>query len=103
MNTEQIKALFPLKAMVTQEILDSAIVLSSSRCYGALTLKSVLPDELKNSISWFDKEGLLSNSLEEQDFYITTQEGVEFLSGDKIVREVTFILVEKRKDWWEIN
>ncbi len=102
MNTEQIKALFPLKAMVTQEIIDEADMLSSSHCYGALTLKSVLPDELKEDVCWFNREGLLSDSTEEQDFRITTEEDVAFLYT-KEPQEVTFIFVEGKTDWCRIK
>lgn len=48
MDIEQIKALFPLKARITKEIIRQSNIMVATNCIGALTLKSVLPDELKN-------------------------------------------------------
>lgn len=89
MKKSEIKAMFPLKAMVTQEIIDSARIFSTSQCIGAKTLRSVLPDELKNHVSWAvtDSDGTFGNL----GFNVTTIEGFDMMNI-KEPCEVTFIL-----------
>ncbi len=52
MRTSDIKKLFPITVEITKEILDSAFILNSEKCIGALALKSILPDEVKNQAYW---------------------------------------------------
>lgn len=89
MNTEQIKALFPLKAMVTQEIIDSAKLMNPLKCIGALTLKSVFPEELKELVSWGVTD--TGDTLKNWGLIVTTEEGFDFMEI-KNPCEVTFIV-----------
>lgn len=106
MNTKQIKSLFPIKAMITQEIIDNAEKMSGTKCFGALTLKSVLPSELHQSIVWLNKSGLILKDSEKvcetQDFFITTEEEVSFMLVDE-PQEVTFIFVGGNISFDKIN
>ena len=89
MNKEQIKALFPLKAKVTKEIIEEAQILNSRKCIEALTLKSVLPEKLKSLASWGTVN--TANTFLKYDLTVTTIERVNMMT----IKEpctVTFIL-----------
>ena len=99
MNTEQVKKLFPLKAVITQNIIDSADVWNVEKCKGALTLKSVLPDELKDNVTWGANDGFIferesKGSEEVQMIRIATEEGVNMIYIEEPL-EVTFIIKEQ--------
>ena len=89
MKIKDFEALFPLKAMVTQEIIDNANIMDTRNCIGALTLKSVLP-KYTDSLEW----GAISGN-------IITDEGIVHISTFKLVdmmmvkepQEVTFVLI----------
>lgn len=89
MRKEQIVALFPLKARITKEIIESAKVFNARNCIGALTLKSVLPDELKGSASWGSRSSC--STFERFGLIVTTEEGIDMMEV-KNPRNVTFIL-----------
>lgn len=52
MKVLDIKKLFPITVEVTQEIINSAFIMNSEKCIGALTLKSILPSENKKTTFW---------------------------------------------------
>lgn len=59
MTTEQIKSLFPLKAKVTQEIINEGHRdrMNRGKCIGARSLKSVLSPEIHNLVEWRVMDG----------------------------------------------
>jgi hypothetical protein len=88
MTPQEIKALFPLKANITEEIINTATLLDTSRCIGAKTLQSVLPKELK--VDW----GVYYGDIivdDEQRIQITTTEQINMMSI-KLPQSVTFII-----------
>ena len=87
MTEQEIKSLFPLKAMITQEIIDNARLYNTKRCIGALTLKSVVPDD---SVDWGDLSGYIESD-EYSRVWITTRGRVSMMDVIK-PQEVTFIL-----------
>lgn len=92
MNKEEIEALFPITATVTQEIIESAENHNCVNCIGAKTLQSVIPKELV--ASWGAWTGRIQYGPKDIDYLkITTQEGVG-MPAIKKPQEVTFILCE---------
>ena len=87
MTEAQIRTLFPLKATITQEIIDNAKLHNRFKCIGALTLKSVIPE---GNPSWGNTIGSIGVSGGER-IVLTTEEGIEMMCV-KQPREVTFIL-----------
>lgn len=95
MNSETIKSLFPLKAKVTQEIIKKANISISSNCIGALTLKSVLPEDLHRHIHWGCWNGVYCDLLNYIE--ITTENGADFMDMTKET-DVVFILGHTEKN-----
>lgn len=90
MTVEEIKALFPLKAMITQDIIDNSDVNDCTDCIGANTLKSVLPEELKKYAQWCITYEWGKYGTDEL-ICITTIEGVDMMKITEPM-EVTFII-----------
>ncbi len=91
MTVRRFKKLFPLKAMVTQEIIDAANIDSSSYCIGALTLKSLFPTQWS---SWARTDGHISikeGRSMEQYIPLRTMGDVDMMEI-KEPTEVTFML-----------
>ncbi len=92
MTSEKIKALFPIKAQITQEIIDKSRTLNIYDCIGAKTLQSVIPP-CQVRIFWgLDSGGIVHDTFK-PDFQIeiTTKEGVDMMGITK-PQEVTFII-----------
>ena len=91
MTTEEIKALFPIKAKVTRNIIKSSIIENSKNCIGANTLKSALLGKmLDDKVRWMWQSGFIDCVR------ITTVEGIDFMCIRKPT-EVTFIV--KEEEW----
>lgn len=82
---EQIKALFPLKAKVTKEIIINSEIINLSNCIGANTLKQSIPKEYNCSIIWANSHGYLNG------IRVTTKENLLFMRVTEET-EVTFIV-----------
>lgn len=52
MKPHEIKALFPIRARVTDDILKSSVLDDRNNCIACKLLKSVLPEELWELIDW---------------------------------------------------
>lgn len=89
MTKEEILAWFPKKAKITQEIINEAKLYRSNLCIGALTLKTILPDEYKDKASW----GIFTSfgTFPKDNIVITTDDNVDMMMV-KEPREVTFII-----------
>lgn len=94
MTKEDIQALFPIKAEVTQEILDTSNVGSIHQCNGAKTLQSVLKLEEPWYVHWGDRQGYIANKENYNLFIeVTTDEDISFMSITEPTT-VTFKLAE---------
>lgn len=95
-NTERYKSLFPLKGIITQDIIDNANISSINNCIGSLTLKAALGDNIDlldcSGGLWGNSYG--SNHIKDGGFVrITTTDGVEMMGVNKPM-EVTFIVID---------
>lgn len=86
---DEFKALFPLKGIVTQDIIDNANVLSVVKCIGAQSLRNALPEKFKNYTSWGKVDGTMTIGLD----YLTvgTIENIDMMEVKKPI-EVTFVV-----------
>lgn len=91
MSIEEIKALFPLKGQLTQEILDNSNTMDIYSCNGANTLKQSLGDIGENVVTWGAWFGII-NEYSTKDFKIGTLEDLDFMYATE-PQEVTFILI----------
>ncbi len=66
MKKEDILALFPIEAMVTEKIIEVSDLWDNRNCIGVNTLKSVLPEELHEHITWAVKWGFLFENKGEE-------------------------------------
>lgn len=89
---EQIKALFPLKAKVTKEIINNSDTSETFNCIGANTLKQALPQSNETEVLWGNWSGNVY--VNNQSFEVTTKENLMFM-GVKEEIEITFI-IDKR-------
>lgn len=91
MTIEEFKALFPLKARVTKEMISKANLSSINNCIGAKTLKSIFPN---NKCTWGNWCG--SVVVEDEQILLTTIDNIEVMD---IVepQEITFILFQYGK------
>lgn len=88
MNIEEIKALFPITTMVTQEIINKSSISSIWNCIGANTLKSCVPIELQKTLHWGRSSGFV---------YATNDDDLRIKSNIDMMEitepiEVTFII-----------
>lgn len=107
---EEIIALFPLKAQISEETLEQANRYDVLDCVGYRTLKSALP-EMSNDIAWGTVKGSLYITSKDEFrkeqirdtedgvyskhvVYIGTIEGINMIDVRKPM-EVTFIVVSK--------
>jgi len=91
MKKQEIINLFPITANITQEIIDKAYLGDIRKCIGALTLKTVIPE---NDVIWgVESGGIYPNEVGEQAVKITTVEKTNMTDVTK-PQEVTFIMVE---------
>ena len=92
MTRDQFIALFPLKATITQEIIDKANIMDEYNCIGALTLKSVIPDtyDFHHKLAWGCDCGL--QGIYKKPVLLTTLEGINMMNV-KTPQEVTFVVV----------
>jgi hypothetical protein len=88
-GAEKLKALFPIKVKITKEIIEEGrkSLWDTSRCIGALTLKSVLPEEFKDRATW----GVYTGGVSYSKIRVTTEEGIDIMEVKK-PRTVNLIL-----------
>ncbi len=83
-------ALFPIKAEVTQEIINQSDPFDTKTCVGALTLKRAVPDIIKtNYWGWGDLEGTVI--IDGKSVIIGTEEG-QYMMEIRKPTSVTFIV-----------
>jgi uncharacterized protein (DUF1919 family) len=94
---EKFRSLFPLKGMITQEIIDNSDRYCSNNCVGALTLKAALGENFElicvNVGLWIDVTGYVLT----KDNYTTRLKTLEEIPMMKVLepQEVTFVLDNK--------
>jgi hypothetical protein len=92
MSSQEIQSLFPLKAEITQEIIDRSNVKDLYNCIGANTLRKALTTlGVYEHIGWMNLSGAIKLS-EKQSLPISTKEEVRMVSVKK-PQTVTFIIV----------
>lgn len=86
---EQIKALFPLKATITNEIIKTSNISKADNCIGANTLKQALPQSNEIKVLWANWDGGVF--INDKAFSVTTEEKLMFM-GVREETEITFII-----------
>lgn len=89
MSEDQIRALFPVKATLTAEIIENSTLNEFNECRGANTLKTVIPNELHSGIAWWNFTG--SILYNDRIYSIATEEKLPFMQTS-LPTTVTFIL-----------
>ena len=90
MNQSELISLFPMEAYITQEIIDNSSRYLTKKCIGALTLKTILPEEFKDKASWGDTK----TQEVIPGYIITTEEGISMMDVIE-PQKVTFIITKK--------
>lgn len=83
---------FPLKGFITQDIIDKSVLMDTTNCIGANTLKEALGENINlfDYIGWAIHSGA-NSSKERGSVRITTVEGIDLMEV-KRPQEVTFII-----------
>lgn len=88
-NFEEFKSLFPIKAKITQEIIDTAELYDNKNCIGAKALREVLPEKFKLKADWGADNTVIL--IEGYRVYLTTEERINLMKVTEPM-DVTFIL-----------
>lgn len=88
---DTLKELFPIKVMVTKEMINEADKSNPYKCIGAKALRSVMPKQFAGNITWSNITGTIYGGLDS--LLIGTEEKLPMMCITKPM-EVTFTVID---------